>query len=61
MRKLAIFVFISMVTSLAAQNLDVTAYTQNISLVNSQNLTQEAQRQPAAYPTISETFEIPNF
>jgi len=61
MRKLAIFVFISMVTSLAAQNLDVTAYTQNISLANSQNLTQEAQRQPAAYPTISETFEIPAF
>ncbi len=47
--------------SLMAQNLDVTVYSQNIALADPQGNKQEIQRQTAAYPYISESYEIPAY
>jgi murein DD-endopeptidase MepM/ murein hydrolase activator NlpD len=44
-----------------AQNLDVTVYSQNIALADPQGNKQEIQRQTAAYPYISESYEIPAY
>ena len=47
--------------SLTAQNLDVTAYSQNIALLDSARVIREVQRQIAAYPSVSESYEIPAY
>lgn len=62
MRKLSIL-FLAIVASsvLMAQTIDVTAYSQNIALIESQNKHTNNVYQIAAYPYISETYEIPAY
>ena len=61
MKKLSLILLLFSAFSLTAQNPDVTAYSQNIALVDSQNIGQPFQRQLANYPSISENYEIPAF
>ena len=61
MNKLTIILLSFFATALMAQNPDVTAYSQNIALVDSHNIHQNISRQPAAYPFISESYEIPAY
>ena len=61
MKKLTIILLSLFATSLMAQNPDVTAYSQNIALVNTQNIEQGFSRQLASYPSISEDYEIPSY
>lgn len=61
MKKLHLLLWIFAATSLMAQNPDITVYSQNIALMDSQSEKQEIQRQIAAYPFISETYEIPAY
>ena len=61
MKKLSIFILSLLATTLTAQNPDVTAYTQNIALADSFAIQQDFTRQLAAYPSISESYEIPAF
>ena len=61
MKKLYLVLLTLMASSLMAQNLDVTVYSQNIALADPQGNKQEIQRQTAAYPYISESYEIPAY
>ena len=61
MKKLTIILLSFFATALMAQNPDVTAYSQNIALADSHNIHQNISRQPAAYPFISESYEIPAY
>lgn len=61
MKKLPIILLSFLATTLMAQNPDVTAYSQNIALVDSQNIQQSVPTQLASYPSISETYEIPAY
>ena len=61
MKKLTIILFSLFVTTLMAQNPDVTVYSQNIALVDSLNIRQDVLRQLAPYPSISESYEIPAY
>lgn len=61
MKKLYLILLTLMSFSLMAQNLDVTVYSQNIALADPQGSKQEIQRQTAAYPYISESYEIPAY
>ena len=61
MKKLTIILLSFFATALMAQNPDVTAYSQNIALVDSLSIHQNISRQPAAYPFISEAYEIPAY
>ena len=61
MKKLTIILLSFFATALMAQNPDVTAYSQNIALADSLNIRQDIQRQLAAYPFISESYEIPAY
>ena len=61
MKKLYLILWTLAATSLMAQNLDVTVYSQNIALLDPQSEKQEIQRQIADYPYISETYEIPSY
>ncbi len=61
MKKLYLILLTLMSFSLMAQNLDVTVYSQNIALADPQGNKQEIQRQTAAYPYISESYEIPAY
>lgn len=61
MKKLTIILFSLFVTTLMAQNPDVTVYSQNIALVDSLNIRQDILRQLAPYPSISESYEIPAY
>ena len=61
MKKLYLILLTLMSFSLMAQNLDVTVYSQNIALADPQGNKQEIQRQTAAYPYISEYYEIPAY
>ena len=61
MKKLTIILLTFFASSLMAQNPDVTAYSQNIALVNTQNIEQGFSRQLASYPSISENYEIPSY
>ena len=54
MKKLSVLILMFFACSLAAQNLDVTAYSQNVALADSHRVAREVQRQIAAYPSISE-------
>ena len=62
MRKLSIL-FLTIVASsvMMAQTIDVTAYSQNIALIESQNTRTSHDYQIAVYPYISETYEIPAY
>ena len=62
MRKLSIL-FLAIVASsvMTAQTIDVTAYSQNIALIESQKTRTDNVFQIAAYPYISETYEIPAY
>ena len=61
MKKLTIILLSFFATAVMAQNPDVTAYSQNIALADSLNIHQNISRQPAAYPFISEPYEIPAY
>ena len=61
MKKLPLLILTFFACSLTAQNLDVTAYSQNIALADSARTIREVQRQTAAYPSISESYEIPAY
>lgn len=62
MRKLSIlFLAIVAFSVTMAQTIDVTAYSQNIALIESQNTRTDNVYQIAAYPYISETYEIPAY
>ena len=61
MKKLTIILLSFFATTLMAQNPDVTAYSQNIALTDSLNSRQSISRQPASYPYISESYEIPAY
>ena len=61
MKKLYLLLLTFITSSLMAQNLDVTAYSQNIALQDPQREKQEIQRQLATYPYISESYEIPAY
>ena len=61
MKKLSLLVLTLLTCTLTAQNLDVTAYSQNIALADSGRVIREVQRQVAAYPSISESYEIPAY
>ena len=61
MKKLTIILLSFFATALTAQNLDVTAYSQNIALVDSLNIGSQVSRQIAPYPSISESYEIPAY
>ena len=61
MKKLTIILLSLFATTLMAQNPDVTAYSQNIALADSQNIKQDFSRQTASYPYISELYEIPAY
>lgn len=62
MRKLSIlFLTIAAYSVMMAQTIDVTAYSQNIALIESQNTRTDNIYQIAAYPYISETYEIPAY
>ena len=61
MKKLHLLLWIFAATSLMAQNPDITVYSQNIALIDSQSEKYEIQRQTAAYPFILETYEIPAY
>lgn len=61
MKKLTIILLSFFATTLMAQNPDVTAYSQNIALADSLNSRQSISRQPASYPYISESYEIPAY
>lgn len=61
MKKLTIILLSLFASSLMAQNLDVSAYSQNIALADSQNIKQDFPRQTASYPYISELYEIPAY
>lgn len=61
MKKLSFLILTFLACTLTAQNLDVTAYSQNIALVDSLREAKEVQRQIAAYPSISESYEIPAY
>ena len=61
MKKLYLILLTFMASSLMAQNLDVTLYSQNIALADPQGNRKEIQRQIAAYPYISESYEIPAY
>lgn len=61
MRKLYLILLTLTVSTLMAQNLDVTVYSQNIALADPQGNKQAIQRQIAAYPYISESYEIPAY
>ena len=61
MKKLSLLILAFLAYSLTAQNLDVTAYSQNIALADSLRVAKEVQRQIAAYPSISESYEIPAY
>ena len=55
MKKLTLILLSLLTTTLMAQNLDVTAYSQNITLVDTPAIQQEIPRQLATYPSISES------
>jgi len=61
MKKLTIILLSFFATTLMAQNLDVTLYSQNIALVDEQSVRMDIPRQLASYPSISETYEIPSY
>lgn len=61
MKKLTIILLSFFATTLMAQNLDVTAYSQNIALADAQSVRFDIPRQIASYPLISETYEIPAY
>lgn len=61
MKKLQLLLWIFAATSLMAQNPDISVYSQNIALIDPQSGKQEIQRQVAAYPFISESYEIPAY
>lgn len=61
MKKLYLILLTLAATSLMAQNLDVTVYSQNIAFVDPQSEKFEIQRQVTNYPYISETYEIPAY
>ena len=61
MKKLTIILFSFFATALMAQNPDITAYSQNIPLVDSFNIHHNITRQLASYPSISESYEIPSY
>ena len=61
MKKLTLILLSLLTTTLMAQNLDVTAYSQNITLVDTPAIQQEIPRQLATYPSISESYEIPAY
>ena len=61
MKKLYLLLLTFFTSSLMAQSLDVTAYSQNIALKDPQREGQEIQRQLATYPYISESYEIPAY
>ena len=61
MKKLTIILLSFFATTLMAQNLDVTIYSQNIALVDTQNNSRDFPRQIASYPSISENYEIPSY
>lgn len=60
MKKLTIILLSFCATTLMAQNLDVTAYSQNIALAD-EHVRLDIPRQIASYPSISETYEIPAY
>jgi len=61
MKKLTIILLSLFTTTLMAQNLDVTVYSENIALADEQSVQQDIPRQIASYPSISETYEIPAY
>lgn len=61
MKKLSLILLSFFAFSLMAQNLDVTAYSQNIALAESSNIGQQSSKQLAEYPYISENYEIPAY
>ena len=61
MKKLTIILLSFFATALMAQNPDVTTYSQNIALVDTQNSRQDFPKQIASYPSISENYEIPSY
>lgn len=61
MKKLTIILLSLFATALMAQNPDITAYSQNIALVDSLNIHHNIARQLASYPSISESYEIPAY
>jgi LysM repeat protein len=61
MKKLTIILLSLFATSLMAQTLDVTVYSQNIALVDEPSVRFDIPRQIASYPSISETYEIPAY
>ena len=61
MKKLTIILLSLFATTLMAQNPDVTAYSQNIALADTHDVSQNISRQLAPYPSISESYEIPAY
>lgn len=49
------------VASVTAQNVDVTSFSQNIVLADSQAVPKAVVRQLASYPSVSELYEIPAY
>ena len=61
MKKLPFLILLFLAASVTAQNLDVTPYSQNIALADSLFAPKEVVRQLAAYPSVSEPYEIPAY
>ncbi len=61
MRKLHIAILMFFVASVTAQNVDVTSFSQNIVLADSQATPKAVVRQLASYPSVSELYEIPAY
>ena len=61
MRKLHISILMFFVASVTAQNVDVTSFSQNIVLADSQAVPKAVVRQLASYPSVSELYEIPAY
>jgi hypothetical protein len=61
MKKLPFLILLFLAASVTAQNLDVTPYSQNIMLADSLATPKEVVRQLAAYPSVSEPYEIPAY
>lgn len=61
MKKLTILFLAFFSSNIMAQSLDITGFTQNIVLSNSDHSRQANAQQIASYPFISESYEIPAF
>ena len=61
MKKLPFLILLFLAASVTAQNLDITPYSQNIALADSLSAPKEVVRQLAAYPSVSELYEIPAY